>query len=205
MKLHRRDYPLLGFLQECNKISMEKKILDCGAGGRNPPLRIFHQDEYKTDGIDNSDSQIDRANNYAKENTIEFNIIKGDIRELPYEDESFSFVFSHHTIHHMPKAEIEKTVNEMKRVLRPGGLIFVNLPSIDSASYSEGEEVVNGEVIQIEADGEKVIHCFFDDNEADAFFSNCEILSKKKWKLLINSGWSHGLSMIEYIAKKKKS
>lgn len=203
MTLHRRDYPILGFLQECNKISLEKKILDCGAGGRNPPLAVFHRAGYETHGIDNSDSQIDRANNYAKEHKMEFNIIKGDIRELPYEDESFSFVFSHHTIHHMPKVEIEKTIKEMERVLRPGGLIFVNFPSIDSTSYGGGEEVAKNEFLQIEADGGKITHCFYEDKEADSYFKNSEILSKRKWKLLINSGWSHGLSMIEYTAKKK--
>ncbi len=203
MGLHRRDYPILGLLEECNKISMEKKILDCGAGGRHPPLAVFHRAGYGTYGIDNSDSQIERANNYAKEHNMEFNIIKGDIRELPYEDESFSFVFSHHTIHHMPKVEVEKTVKEMIRVLKPGGLIFVNFPSIDCASYGHGEEVTEGEFLQVESDGEKVIHCFFDDDEADSFFSKCEIQSKNKWKLLINSGWFHGISMINYVAQKK--
>ena len=142
-------------------------------------------------------------NNYAKEHKMEFNIIKGDIRELPYENESFSFVFSHHTIHHMPKIEVKKTVKEMIRVLKPGGLIFVNFPSIDCASYGQGEEVAAGEFLQVESDGEKVIHCFFDDNEADSFFSKCEIQSKNKWKLLINSGWFHGISMINYVAQKK--
>jgi len=82
MSLHRRDYPLLGFLEECNKISLDKTILDCGAGGRRPPLAIFHKAGYKTFGIDILDSQIALATEYAKEHHMVFNIIKGDMRKL---------------------------------------------------------------------------------------------------------------------------
>jgi len=42
MILHRLDTPLFDFLNECNKSTLEKKILDCGAGGGAPPLAIFH-------------------------------------------------------------------------------------------------------------------------------------------------------------------
>jgi len=103
MILHRRDTPVLVFLNECNQSHLPKIILDCGAGGGFPPLAIFHREGYKTYGIEISDSQIERAQAYEQEYNMQFNIIKGDMRELPYEDESFSFVFSHHTIHHLCK------------------------------------------------------------------------------------------------------
>jgi len=201
--LHRRDYPLLGFLQECNKTSLEKKILDCGAGGRTPPLAIFYREGYKTFGIDISETQIKLANNFAIEHNMKFNIIKGDMRKLPYDDASFSFVFSHHTIYHMLKIDIANAMKEMTRVLRSGGLLFVNFPSVDSASYGEGEKLGEGEYQQVERNSEKVIHSYFGDNEADVFFEKLLILSKNKWKLQINRGWSDGISMIEYVVQKK--
>ena len=49
---------LYSFLKECNKSSLEKIILDCGAGGTVGPLVIFHEYGFKTFGIDISDSAI---------------------------------------------------------------------------------------------------------------------------------------------------
>ncbi|MGC9780853.1 MAG: class I SAM-dependent methyltransferase [Candidatus Heimdallarchaeota archaeon] len=202
MTLHLRDTPILNFLNECNKTSLEKKILDCGAGGRNPPLAIFYRDGYETHRIEILDSQIGKAEKYAKEHDMDFNIIKGDMRKLPYENESFGFVFSHHTIFHLPKAEIALTLKEMERVLKPGGLIYVNLQSHECIGYGEGEEVREGEFIA-EEHGEMVLHSYYDDDEADVYFENYDIIMKRKFNLLIAANWCNNMAMIEYIAKKK--
>ncbi len=202
MTLHLRDTPILNFLNECNKTSMEKKILDCGAGGRHPPLAIFHKDGYQTHGIEILDSQIEKAEKYAKEHKMEFNIIKGDMRELPYENESFSFVFSHHTIFHMLKTNIAISLKEMERVLKPDGLIFVNFPSYECVGYGNGKEVRKGEFIT-EEHGEEVLHSYYEDDEADVYFENYDIIMKRKFNLLIAANWVNNMVMIEYIAKKK--
>ena len=133
---------------------------------------------------------------------MELNIIKGDMRNLPYEEESFSFAFCHHTIHHLCKRDIVKVMKEMERVLVPSGLIYVNFPPYDSIGYGVGEEKEKGEFIT-EIEGEEVMHCFFEDNEADAYFQNFDIISKRKWILLKNEGWVDNIAMIEYIARKK--
>lgn len=46
-------FPLYNFLKYCNNSSHEKIILDCGAGGANPPLSLFYEFAYKTYGIEN--------------------------------------------------------------------------------------------------------------------------------------------------------
>ena len=202
LNLHRRDTPVLDFLNECNKSNLPKKILDCGAGGGHPPLAIFYNEGYETHGIEILDSQIERAEKYAQENNMDFNIIKGDMRELPYEDQSFSFVFSHHTIFHMSKEEVGKAIKEMERVLVLGGLIFINFPSYDCVGYGEGTEVEKGEFLQMEF-GEEVLHSYYEDREADMYFENFDFISIRKWILLKNEGWVDNMGMIEYIARKK--
>ena len=48
----------------------------------------------------------------------------GDARNLPYPNESFDLVLSHWVIHNLPDAnDRRQTLNEMLRVLRPGGVI----------------------------------------------------------------------------------
>src|SRR5947208_1435729 len=48
--------------------------------------------------------------------------------QLPFEDESFDFVFGHAVLHHIP--DLERAFGEFARVLRPGGRIaFCGEPS----------------------------------------------------------------------------
>ena len=202
MELHRRDYSILSFLQECNKVHLEKKILDCGAGGPTPPLAIFFEEGYETHGIEILESRIDQASKFAKEHKMNLNIIQGDMRKLPYEDEAFSYVFSHHTVNHLVKTDIKRSMKEMERVLKPNGLIYVNFPSVNCASFDSSIDTSKGELIKLQG-GNEIIHCFFKDYEADSYFGNFTIISKNKWKLMINKGWFDNISMIDYIAQKK--
>jgi len=200
--LHVRDLPVLFFKNECNKIDLERTVLDCGAGGRRPPLALFYEDGYKTAGIEILQSQIDKATSYAKSNNMDLNIILGDMKKLPYADNSFNFVFSFHTIFHMPKKEIEIAIKEMERVLAPGGLIFIDFPPHNTLGYGEGEEVRPGEFLQIE-EGEDILHSYYTDDEADVYFTNFDIKIKRKWQLLKCDSWVDGVGMLEYIAQKK--
>ncbi|NHK30927.1 MAG: class I SAM-dependent methyltransferase [Asgard group archaeon] len=202
MQLHQRDIPLMAFLRECERSSLSKKILDCGAGGRTPPLAIFYKKGYETHGIEISERQIERANEYEKTHDMNFNIQKGDIRNIPYKDGSFSFAFSHHTIFHMTKKDIKKTIQEMERVLVKDGLLFINVRSIDSSDYGHGKELGSGEFLSKHG-SEDVIHTYFEDNEIDKVLTNFKIIFKKKWHLFTAEDWTNNLVMIEYIARKK--
>jgi SAM-dependent methyltransferase len=59
----------------------------------------------------------------------------GDARVLPNPDQSFDVVVSFETIEHF--AEHDKFLMEIKRVLRPGGLLIVSTPDRDNYSPAE--------------------------------------------------------------------
>jgi ubiquinone/menaquinone biosynthesis C-methylase UbiE len=148
---------------------LEKKILDCGAGGRVPPLAMFQDYGYETLGIEISDRSLERAHAFEREHGYMLNIRKGDLRELPMEDESVSFVYSYNTIFHLPKAEIYQAFHEFNRVMKPGGLCFINLLTTEDHGYGQGREVRPGEFIQEEM-GDQVLHCYHEKEEAEPFF-----------------------------------
>lgn len=51
-----------------------------------------------------------------------------DVRELPFEDESFDFVLSNSTLDHFENSgDLEKSVREIIRVLTPGGSLLLTL------------------------------------------------------------------------------
>jgi SAM-dependent methyltransferase len=51
----------------------------------------------------------------------------GDVRDLPFRDASFDAIYSMGTIEHF--AETERAVEEMARVLKPGGRAIVGVPN----------------------------------------------------------------------------
>ena len=119
--------PLYKFLRYCELSSLEKTVLDCGAGGDLPPLSLFYRHGYRTNGIELSKWSLDQANRYCCEQGLLLNILHGDMRHIPFPAESYNFVYSWNAIFFMTKPDIEIALFEMARVLRNGGLCFVKL------------------------------------------------------------------------------
>jgi predicted SAM-dependent methyltransferase len=65
-------------------------------------------------------------------------------RRLPWPSESFSFIVSQHVIEHLELfGELIPLLGELKRVLRPGGEIWLSCPDMEKICrlYSEGRSV----------------------------------------------------------------
>lgn len=63
-----------------------------------------------------------------------------DMNGLSYEDESISYIYSYHTIFHIKK-DITKAVHEIKRVLKPKGICFINFLPVNHCIYGQGEKI----------------------------------------------------------------
>jgi len=206
MKPIFRQNQLFTFLLYCNGQELEKNILDCGAGGTCPPLAIFAEQGYKTCGIEIDDEAIEKAKAFEKEHGLELNISKGDMRNLMYENESFSYLFSYNTIFHMSKEEINKTIGEIKRVLKPEGLAFINFLSTKDFRYGMGEKVAEGEYLQKE-NGGMVLHSYHEEDEAEKYFEQHGLNVVYK-EVRVRTGPSRNggkviLNFIDYIVEKK--
>jgi len=118
---------LFRFLYYTNKSPLEKKILDCGAGGVYPPLALFSSFGYETYGVDIDKRQLRRANAFLKKYAFSSTLLQEDMRKLPFEDDSFSFAYTYNSIFHMEKRDMVASLSEMARVVRKGGLIYFNV------------------------------------------------------------------------------
>lgn len=194
---------LYRFLKYCNEFNLDKTVLDCGAGGGYPPLALFAEYGYKTYGIEISDEQIEKANKFCNEYGLELNIIKGDMRKLPFENESISYIYSYNSIFHMKKIDIETAVNEIRRVLKPGGICCINFLSVYDSWYGDGKKIGEKEFLQIERN-EQVIHTYYDIEEAESHFKGMEILFKENRIIeRIYEGEKIQQAYIDYIVQKK--
>ncbi len=149
--------PITQLLRIIDYHPVEKKVLDCGAGGGRPPLTLFKIKGYETTGIDISKGSIKLANDFEKKYGLKLNIREGDMRKIPFEDNSFGCVFSYNTIFHMNKKDIEKSVNEMLRVLKSGGLLYINFIWYREDMSYLGEEREPGEFWS-DMEGEDTLH-----------------------------------------------
>lgn len=172
-------FPLYNFLKYCNTNPNEKIILDCGAGGSNPPLSLFYEFGYKTYGIEMSEEQLKKANIFCANNNVDLNIIHGDMKKLPFNNEFFSFLFSYNTSVHMRKEDFLLALSEFYRVLKDGGLCYVNFLSEECDSYGNGEQVGEGQFIHTD-NNEATLYCHYKDNEIEKYFSKFEIIYKEK-------------------------
>jgi ubiquinone/menaquinone biosynthesis C-methylase UbiE len=201
-----RAIELYTFLNYCNNAPIEKEVLECGAGigpSMEPLLVRFFDYGFETHGIEISDERLKNALDYCEENELDLDIRKGDMRKIPFQDGSMSFIFSYNTIFHMTKEDIGVAMDEIKRVLKPEGLCFVNFLSVDSQTFGKGKEVGKGEYLEKHNDKED-LHSYFEDDEADPYFDGLEILYKEKrvreWSV---EGKRNIRAYIDYIAMKK--
>ncbi len=74
-------------------------------------------------GLDRSTTMVARA----RKNTPDCNFVEGDALALPLDDSRFDVAFAASVVNVVP--EPEKLVNEMARVVRPGGRISVLFPT----------------------------------------------------------------------------
>lgn len=156
------------------------KVLDCGAGGRVPPVVLFAQQGFEAFGVDIDTEQLERAKQFCATQGIDVDLRQGDMRALPFEDESFDYVFEHYAMCHLSKEDTAKAVREMQRVLKPGGKAFLGVISSDCWPKSFfGEEKISGE-FWMEEHGELTRHSMFTDAEADALTAGWELCSKEK-------------------------
>jgi len=198
-----KQIPLYRFLDYCNGHNRGNMILDCGAGGNQPPLSLFYENGFKTVGIEFSEEQLEAAQKYADKKKQTLNIDSGDMRQLPFEDGAMDYVYSYNSVFHMMKKDVEKSVIEMKRVLKDNGLMFINFLSTKDFRFGLGPDAGYHEYEQ-EDDGIPVIHSYYEPNEAEKLFKDMQILYKEERVLeRIFEGERIRQGFIDYILIKK--
>ena len=191
--------PLYEFLRQCNASPLERRVLDCGAGGSEPPLSLFYQYGYETYGIEIATHAVDSASQFCRDNGMPLRIFRGDMRTIPFASESFSFVYSFNAIFFMTKPDIARSMGEMERVLKPGGLLYVNFVSVDEPDKGPFCETAPARLL---LKSERFAQ--HEDDEADAYFEAFDILRKEKQ--FIDKVYGRGRSLqvyVEYIARKR--
>ena len=100
------------------------KILEGGCGNGHVVFALNKQG-YKPLGVDFAERTIKKIKKLYPELVFEL----GDVRDLKYKANSFDGYISAGVIEHFPGG-YAKILNEIKRVVKPGGYIFVTFPHL---------------------------------------------------------------------------
>ncbi len=97
------------------------KVLDLGCGNGRL-YQLFDGMSIHYIGLDQSEELIKKAQ--EKFSGVDFAV--GDMRELPFPDDSYDIIYSIAAFHHLANAEDRlKALSEMRRVLKPGGKVVM--------------------------------------------------------------------------------
>jgi len=102
-----------------------ERVLDLGAGTGLVTLALAPRASSVT-ALDISPAMLDRLERHAASAGVD-NVVPvvGDMRMLPFDDESFDLVASNYAFHHLDDEAKELALSEARRVLVPGGRLVV--------------------------------------------------------------------------------
>ncbi|NVM43324.1 MAG: class I SAM-dependent methyltransferase [Candidatus Lokiarchaeota archaeon] len=105
-----------------------RRVLDLGCGtGRH--LLFLLKKGFEVYGLDGSPSGIEIAKNWLAEENLSSELVCQKIEhKFPYIDGFFDAVISIQVMHHNLMKDVLFTVNEIIRVLKPGGHMFLTFP-----------------------------------------------------------------------------
>jgi SAM-dependent methyltransferase len=137
---HQRSYDLVAdeyvrrIFEELQHKPLDRQLLDCFAAsvrdagtacdmgcGPGHVARYLHQQGVRMCGVDLSPAMVERARRLTP--GVEFR--EGDMMALDVVDGTWVGIVALYSIIHIPRADMGRTLGELRRVLRPGGLLLL--------------------------------------------------------------------------------
>ena len=121
------EYPFVhGRVQQMIRHEPRPSILDAGSGLTFFPYYLNARSDAASIHCCDHDKTLTKAFdhiNAGRDNIVEFSAV--DLRDLPYDDESFHMVYCISVLEHTD--DYEKIIEGFHRILRPGGTLVVTL------------------------------------------------------------------------------
>ena len=118
------------------------KILELGAG-HGQDSRFFVKKGYEVISTDIETSSLElNFSKQAEEFRKKISVQQVDLKEkLPFKDSSFDIVYAHLSLHYFDQETTFGIINEIERILKPGGLFAFLTNSINDPEYNTGNQL----------------------------------------------------------------
>ena len=115
-------------------------VLDLGCGAGRHVIYLT-QLGFRVCGTDISETGLGATRAWLAAEKLTAHLHLSDMTALPHPDAHFDAVISMYVIYHNPLGNIQRTVAEIERVLRPGGRALLTLISTRGYRYGQGQEI----------------------------------------------------------------
>jgi SAM-dependent methyltransferase len=166
-------------------------FLDLGCGLGRHSLQ-FADAGFSVYSFDLSKEAVEGVREENKKRRLSIQVAIGDMKHLPYPDNSMDCLLAYHVISHTDSIGIKDIIAEIKRILKPQGEFYLSLCSKLSYSFKEAgfPQIDENTVIKQDADGveDGVPHFYVDENNAIKLFSDFTIINLQHIKDIIIEG-----------------
>lgn len=110
----------------------DSEVLEVGCGLGTDAIN-FARRGARYNGVDLTEASIELVRKRFEIEGLTANLRVADAEALPFADGAFDLVYSHGVLHHTP--DTQRAINEVHRVLKPGGAAMVMLYHKNSYNY----------------------------------------------------------------------
>jgi len=107
-------------------LNTKRRALEVGCGTAIDAYYLQNKFNIESIGLDHSKAAVRQAKDLKKYYGQEINLIRGDLGELCFKNETFDLVFSQGVMEHF--SQPKQVYREHIRVLKKGGVLVVNVP-----------------------------------------------------------------------------
>jgi len=174
------QHEILNTVVEAVSLFRNKKylhILDLGCGTGRNAFYLAHNG-FKVTACDISETGIIIAKKKAEE--LGFDNIKFDIEDmfdLNYPDGTFDAVLCVWTQGHGLRSDIQKSINEIHRILKPGGMTVSDFVTIDDPTFGVGEKIADNTFIGGRPGEENIPHYYNTEDDLKSLFRSFSEIS----------------------------
>lgn len=153
-----------------------RRALDLGCGvGRHSIL--LAELGWQTHALDGSANGIAHLKREAAARNLMVDAQTGLMTDLPFDDETFDYVLAFNVIYHGDISVVDRTLNEIRRVMKPSGSFQCTMLSKRNQNYGKGREVGPDSYVIDDIDDKDHPHFYCNAGGVVSLFNGFELLA----------------------------
>lgn len=140
-------------------------VLDAGCGDGRHLLQL--EPSTRVVGLDLSAAALEISASRLRAHHLDHPLVRADVLSVPFGDESFDAVLCLGVLHHLLSPERQRAVDELRRVLRDGGLLCMSVHGAEDVRCGTGRRIERKTYLR----GNGILTHYFTADEV------CELLS----------------------------